>query len=283
MMAEQFGISRQGFYKHVNKKMVSSTEDEFVIQKVMQVRRSMPRLGGRKVYHILNPLFTSEGLKYGRDKLFDLLRKERMLVPKRTNYLTTTRSYKRFRKHPNRISELEIKRPEQVWVSDITYIKTRNGYMYLSLITDAYSKKIMGYKLAENMKTENNVEALKMALRNRRYPKRKLIHHSDRGFQYCADLYTSMLEKHKIKISMTTKYDPYENAVAERINGILKGEFLISNSRMYKEDAHQVIDESIKTYNELRPHMSCQYLTPEQAHSGMRFKMVTYGKKKIKF
>jgi len=138
-------------------------------------------------------------------------------------------------------AELEIKRPEQVWVSDITYIKTRNGYMYLTLITDAYSKKIMGYKLAENMKTVNNVEALKMALRNRQYPKRKLIHHSDRGFQYCADLYTSMLEKNKIKISMTTKYDPYENAVA-----------------------------------------SCEYLTPEQAHRGMRFTMQTYGRKKTK-
>lgn len=281
MMADQFGISRQGYYKHINKKKVSSSEDEFVKNKVLHVRRSMPRLGGRKLYHILNPLLKSEGLKYGRDKLFDLLRKERMLVPKRTNYLTTTRSYKRFRKHPNRIVELEIKRPEQVWVSDITYIKTRTGYMYLSLITDAYSKKIMGYKVADNMKTENNVAALEMALKNRKYPGRKIIHHSDRGFQYCADLYTSTLEKHKIEISMTTKYDPYENAVAERVNGILKGEFLVSDSRMDKEDVEQVISESIKTYNELRPHMSNEYLTPEQAHNGRRFTMQTYRTKNV--
>jgi len=176
---------------------------------------------------------------------------------------------------------LKIKRPEQVWVSDITYIKTRNGYMYLSLITDAYSKKIMGYKLADNMKTENNVAALDMAIKNRNYPNRRLIHHSDRGFQYCADLYTSKLEKHKIRISMTTKYDPYENAIAERINGILKSEFLVSDSRMYKEDAQTIIAESIKIYNELRPHMSNEYLTPNQAHSGMRFRMQTYRRKKI--
>jgi len=275
-MADQFSISRQGYYKLINKKEVSSTEDDFIKNNVMKIRRIMPRVGGRKLLHILRPLLQMEGLKYGRDNFFDLLRKERMLVPKKTNYLTTTRSYKRFRKHPNRIKDLDISKPEQVWVSDITYIKTKQGYMYLSIITDAYSKKIVGYKLAENMKTENNIDALNMALNNRRYPKRKLIHHSDRGFQYCSNQYTSLLENNKIKISMTTKYDPYENAVAERVNGTLKNEFLISNNRLAKQEAQQVVKESIHTYNYLRPHMSCEYLTPVQAHDGAKFKMKTY-------
>lgn len=279
-MAEQFSISRQGYYKLTNKKAVSSTEDDFIKNNVMKIRKIMPRIGGRKLLHILRPLLQSEGLNYGRDKFFDLLRKERMFVPKRVNYLTTTRSYKRFRKHPNRIKDLVINKPDQVWVSDITYIKTKQGFMYLSLITDAYSKKIVGYKLADNMKTQNNIDALKMAINKRKYPRRKLIHHSDRGFQYCADQYVSLLEKNKIKISMTTKYDPYENAVAERVNGILKNEFMISDSRLDKQDAEQVIKESIHTYNYLRPHMSCEYLTPIQAHNGAKFKMKTYSKSK---
>ena len=281
MMANQFGISTSGYYKHINKKKVSSYEDDFVINQVNNVRQLMPRIGTRKLHHKLNPLLKSEGLNYGRDKLFDLLRKEVMLVPRRTNYLTTTRSYKRFRKHPNRIAELKIRRPEQVWVSDITYIRTKSGFLYLTLITDAYSKKIMGYQLADNMRTENNIAALEMALGNRKYPKRKLIHHSDRGFQYCSDEYTKKLEEHKIKISMTTKYDPYENAVAERVNGILKQEFLISDTRIPKEEAYYIIKQSIETYNELRPHYSCEYLTPEQAHSGRKFKMKTYAKTKV--
>jgi len=280
MMSEQFGISRQCYYKHLKREKISSFEDDIVVTKVTKIRQLMPRIGTRKLHHILSPQLINEGLKYGRDKLFDLLRKERMLVPKRTNYVVTTRSYKRFRVYPNRISNLKIKRPEQVWVSDITYIRTRDGFLYLTLITDAYSKKIVGYHLADNMRTENNIAALKMALRNRKYSKRKLIHHSDRGFQYCADDYTKLLAKHKIKISMTTKYDPYENAVAERVNGILKGEFLISDSRIPTEDAQQIIDQAIKIYNQLRPHLSCEYLTPEQAHNGAKFKMITYRKKK---
>jgi len=281
MMAKQFEISTSGFYKHINKKKVSSNEDAFVLGEVNKVRQLMPRIGTRKLHHILNPLLKSEGLKYGRDKLFDLLRKEIMLVPRRTNYLTTTRSYKRFKKHPNRIADLEIRRPEQVWVSDITYIRTKDGFQYLTLITDAYSKKIMGYKLSDNMRTENNVAALEMALRNRKYPKRKLIHHSDRGFQYCADEYIKKLGQHKIKVSMTTKYDPYENAVAERVNGILKQEFLISDKRIPKEEAYYIIKQSIETYNNLRPHYSCEYLTPAQAHRGRKFKMKTYSTTKV--
>lgn len=239
----------------------------------------MSRIGTRKLHYILSPILKEQGLKYGRDKLFRFLKDERMLVPKRINYITTTRSYKRFYQHPNRLKDINLSKPEQAWVADITYIRTKQGFLYLSLITDAYSKKIMGYKIADNMRTENNIEALQMALANRQYPNRKLLHHSDRGFQYCSNIYTSKLEKHGINISMTTKYDPYENAVAERINGILKGEFLISDHRLSTQDAKQGIHHSIKVYNNLRPHLSCEYLTPVQAHSGKIFKMKTYGRK----
>ena len=156
-----------------------------------------------------------------------------MLVPKKKKWTRTTQSNHLFNKHSNKIKGVQLKRPEQIWQSDITYIKTKEGNLYLSLITDAYSKKIMGYQLSDNLKTESVKKAL--AIKNRRYPKRKLIHHSDRGLQYCNPLYTQELEKRKIKISITTKYDPYENSIAERVNGILKQEFSISDIRITKK------------------------------------------------
>ena len=246
--------------------------------KVMKIRKDQARIGGRKLIYLLQEDFRKVGIRIGRDKFFKFLKAQHLLVKRKKNRTITTRSYKRFRQHPNLIKDIEIKRPEQVWVSDITYVNCKKGPLYLHLVTDAYSKKIMGYFLSDDLKTKSTLAALNMALKNRIYPKRKLIHHSDRGFQYTSEAYTQRLKNQKIKISMTTKYDPYENAIAERVNGILKDEFEISNRKLTIEDAKRNVNHAIKTYNQKRPHWSCNFLTPIQAHHFGKFKLKKYSK-----
>jgi transposase InsO family protein len=227
----------------------------------------MTRIGTRKLHYLIKPSLEREGIKCGRDKLFAILKHEGMLVKKKKNYMRTTNSYHRFYKYPNLIKDIEINHAEQVWASDITYIRTREGFMYLSLITDLYSKQVVGYQLADNLKTINCINALKKAIKNRKYPERSLIHHSDRGLQYCNPDYIETLECNNISISMTTKHDPYENAVAERINGTLKNEFDLADRLPDQKHAEREINKSIWVYNNLRPHDSCFKLTPVQAHT----------------
>ena len=233
----------------------------------------MTRIGTRKLHYLIKPSLNKMGIKCGRDRLFAILKYEGMLVKKKRNYMRTTNSYHRFRKHPNLIKDIEINRAEQVWVSDITYIRTTEGFMYLSLITDAYSKKVVGHKLSDNLKTINCICALKMAIKNRKYPERSLIHHSDRGLQYCCPDYTDTLESNHIDISMTTKHDPYENAVAERINGTLKNEFDLGDRLPDQKHAEREINKTIWIYNNIRPHDSCNKLTPIQAHAKENYKL----------
>jgi transposase InsO family protein len=226
----------------------------------------MTRIGTRKLHHLIKPALDREGIKCGRDKLGAILKHEGMLVKKKKNYMRTTNSYHRYYKHPNLIKDIVINQAEQVWVSDITYIRTNEGFLYLSLITDAYSKQIVGYQLSDNLKAINCINALKTAIKNRKYPDRSLIHHSDRGLQYCCPDYIETLEKNHINISMTTKHDPYENAVAERINGTLKYEFDLGDQLPDLKQAQREINKSVWIYNNLRPHESCNYLTPLQTH-----------------
>jgi transposase InsO family protein len=227
----------------------------------------MTRVGTKKIYFLIKQDLDMMGIKCGRDKLHAILRSEGMLIKKKKNYMRTTNSYHKFYKHPNLIKDLLINRAEQVWVSDITYIRSNQGWLYLSLITDAYSKQIVGYKLSDNMKTVNCIQALKMAIKNRKYPDRYLIHHSDRGFQYCNPDYTETLTNNHIDISMTTKHDPYENAVAERVNGTLKNEFDLGDRLPDQKNAEREINKAIWIYNNLRPHESCKFLTPLQTHT----------------
>ena len=169
------------------------------------------------------------------------------------------------RKYSNLVKNVPVTRPEQVWVSDITYIRMVNQWGYLSLITDAYSRKIVGYCFRNDLMAEGCIEALQMALKNRMYYE-PLAHHSDRGSQYCSHQYVNLLHQHKVAISMTENGDPYENALAERVNGIIKTEFNLHSSQLGFEQTYNRINKSIKAYNEMRPHASCDYLTPEQAH-----------------
>lgn len=229
----------------------------------------MPRIGTRKLYYILREEFEREEIKVGRDKLFKILRSNRLLITKRKRYIQTTNSKHWLKKYSNLIKGLEIDRPEKLWVSDITYVRTDDGFCYLTMITDAYSRKIVGYSVNETLGTEGTIEALKMAIKNRRRSE-ELIHHSDRGIQYCSKEYVEFLEKHKIKISMTEQSDPYENALAERMNRTIKEEFLIIEKFKDYQILKKTVAESVDIYNTERPHLSCEMLSPAIVHEQRR-------------
>lgn len=275
-----FGYSRQVYYRAIKSEEVKQQRAAKVVHLVQNVRMSMPRLGTRKLYHLLNNEL--EELGVGRDKLFAILKANHMLIKPKKNYHTTTNSYHRFYKHKNLVSNIDVIRPEQVWVADITYIGTRKNPMYLSLITDAYSKQIMGHYVSDNLNTHSSLQALKQAIKNRKYPKQKLIHHSDRGIQYCSDNYQDVLQNKNIQCSMTEKYDPYENAVAERVNGILKQEFIEVVTVNQLEHMKLLVAQSIEVYNNQRPHISCWMHTPNMMHQQNKLKIKSYKKKNLK-
>ncbi|MDP4201305.1 MAG: IS3 family transposase [Bacteroidota bacterium] len=213
------GFSRQAYYRSLRSKGKKQIKAEQVIAMVTPVRRNMPRIGFRKLHYLLHePL---QEIQIGRDKFLAILKANHMLVKPKRNYRITTNSHHRFRKHKNLVEHMPLQRPEQIWVSDITYIGGRDRNCYLALVTDAYSKKIMGYDVSNSLATEGSLRALNMAIKQRNY-KDRLIHHSDRGLQYCSNDYQRVLKKRKITPSMTESYDPYANAIAERVNGILK-------------------------------------------------------------
>ena len=220
----------------------------------------MPRLGARKLYFLLEQSFVENGIKIGRDAFFAYLKREQMLVKPMKNYTKTTFSKHWLRKYPNLFKDIDVNRTEQVFVSDITYIKSNERTHYLSLVTDVFSRKIVGYHLSDDMSAQNVVKALKMAVKNRR-TNLQLIHHSDRGLQYCSQIYQNELNKNNILTSMTDGYDCYQNALAERINGILKQEFLIYKCKS-RDELNQLIKESVECYNNKRPHLSLNMKTP---------------------
>lgn len=249
---------------------------------VLQIRRQMPRIGTRKLHFMLKEQFKEARIKMGRDRLFKLLNKEGLLIIKRKKYTITTNSRHWMYKYPNLIKDLCLYRPEQLWVADITYLETIEGNSYLHLITDAYSKKIMGYELCNDLEARSTIKALQMAIGQRKYPGEPLIHHSDRGLQYCSKLYVNHLLQNNIQISMTENGDPYENAVAERINGILKDEFGLGERMDHLQQAEHQTKQSIQIYNHERPHLSCEYLTPIQMHQQQKITIKTWKKKTSK-
>jgi len=246
---------------------------------VREIRMIMPKLGSRKLYFLLKDQLSL--LKVGRDKLIRILRANHMLIVPKKRYHVTTDSHHRFRKHKNLISTLEIEKPDAVWVSDITYVGNRTNPSYLALITDAYSKRIVGYNVSNSLSVEGSLKALKMAMGNRERRDYSLIHHSDRGLQYCSNEYQRLLSDNDISPSMTEKYDPYENAIAERINGILKQEFNIAKSIKNFDIKRKLIEDAIKTYNNVRPHISNHMLTPIQMHAQSKLKRKQYRSKKL--
>jgi transposase InsO family protein len=264
-LCELFGKTRQAYYKNKKSAFEEGVVEGLIITLVMKIRENQKRLGGRKLQGLINPLLP-DGEEIGRDALFDLLRRNGMLVRKRRTRAYTTNSFHWLHKYPNLIRGFVPQKPHQLWVSDITYIKTAAGFVYLYLITDAYSRKIIGWHVSETMEAHNALEALYMALSQLPANVKEIIHHSDRGIQYCSSRYVSCLQKHGVKISMTEHSDPYENAIAERVNGILKTEWLYDMTLKNSADAERAVKEVISIYNAERPHSSIEMLTPDQAH-----------------
>lgn len=263
-LCRAYGITPQGYYQAIAREAARKEQLKPVKELVMYWRQFMPRLGGKKLYKLIKPKLEAQSIKLGRDSFFDYLKEQHLLVKPKKNYIKTTNSQHWMRKHPNLLKEHKPTTSEEVFVSDITYVKSEQGVHYLSLVTDAYSRKIMGYELSDEMKATDVVKALDMAAKQRLY-KRDAIHHSDRGLQYCSEVYQTKLIENGIKPSMTDGYDCYQNALAERINGILKQEFLLYKCRNIDE-LKRLVEESIFIYNEMRPHLSLGMQTPNQVH-----------------
>ena len=264
-ICNQFAISRQGYYKARKQKEKIEDEQHKLIEKVLELRAQMPMLGCRKLYHLLKKEIESLSKPLGRDKFFELLKKNGLLIKPKRYRPRTTESRHRFKKYDNLIKDLEINTINQVHVSDITYLRTVDRFCYLFLITDLYSRRIMGEQLSESLAIEGSLSALKMAIEKAKNLNGS-IHHSDRGIQYCSNIYTEKLKSLGIKISMSEQANPYENAVAERINGILKQEFMLDKTFPDIMTARKAVKEAIRIYNEKRPHMSLGYKTPEQVY-----------------
>lgn len=261
-----FERSRQAYHQLAHRTLQLDLFDQRVVEEVRTIRQRQPRVGTRKLHRMVNERLQNDHIQIGRDRLFELLRAHKLLIRRRRNAKQTTDSRHRFDKHRNRIRDLEILRPNQVYVSDITYLQTLDGFCYLALITDAHSRKIVGYDLSRSLSIEGSLRALQMALKPLPEPM-QLIHHSDRGIQYCSQAYVDLLTKHGIQISMTEENHVYENAKAERVNGILKHEFLLGETLVSFEVAKQMVHDSIHIYNEERLHLSLNYQTPAMKHA----------------
>ena len=259
------GYSRQAYYQQKKQIEKESLQYGILINEVLEIRKTQKRIGCRKLIYKLEPFMIQHQIVIGRDAFFDLLSERNLLVRKRKRRKPiTTFSDHWMRKYPNLIEDFYPTSPNQLWVSDITYIIVGNGFAYLSLITDAYSRKIVGFYLSIDLSAEGCIQALEMALDNNPILGR-LIHHSDRGSQYCCSDYVKILNDNFIKISMTQNGDPRENAIAERVNGILKDELLDKSHSNYNEAVRNV-SIAISIYNHQRPHGSIDYLTPIEAH-----------------
>lgn len=265
------GITRQAYYQHFWGAEFKTIEESLVLSEVVKIRKKHKHMGGRKLLEKLDSFMVEHKIKMGRDAFFDLLQANGLLVRRKKRRIFTTQSSHWYRKYPNKIKGLTPDRPNQLWVSDITYWKIDNGNVYISLITDAFSRKIVGYHVADTLDAIETVQALENALEELKEKPTGLVHHSDRGLQYCSTAYVTILKDHDIEISMTENGDPYENALAERVNGILKEEYLYDYSVSSLNQARQVLDLVIVLYNEDRPHMSCNYKTPEFVHQNMQW------------
>lgn len=259
------GVSRQAFYQYQKRQATERLKKEMVIQLVCQVRVRQPNIGVRKLYHLLKPKFDKLGVQLGRDGLFRLLRDQGLLVACPTRQQRTTCANHRFYQYPNRITDLVVDRVHQVFVADITYLQTLDGFVYLALMTDLFSRKIVGFDVSDSLSVEGAIRACKMAIRpvTNTYA---LIHHSDRGIQYCCHAYTQLLDSRGIQLSMTQNGDVYQNAIAERVNGILKIDFLLNHTFKSIQQAITRVKQSVSIYNTERPHLSLGYQTPEAVY-----------------
>ena len=260
------GFSRQAYYRERRQRRREAVEEEAVVELVKVQRRIHPRIGARKLRVLLAPDLAEMGIALGRDRFFALLRRRGLLVKPSRRWAKTTDSRHGFGVWPNRIRNIIASMPHQVWVCDVTYIRTEEGFLYLSLVTDAYSRKIVGYRIGDTLESEGCLRALAMALAQLG-PGAQPIHHSDRGTQYCCGEYIKLLQKHGCPISMTERNHCYENAMAERVNGILKGEYGLGQTFRDKSQARAAVRQGVRIYNDCRPHLALDYETPSSIHA----------------
>ena len=259
-------MTRQAHYQHNWHRECLSVEHCLVLRQVEQIRQFHRCMGTRKLYEKIQGFLIEHKIKIGRDALFDLLASNGLLVRKKKRAVSTTMSYHRYHKWPNLIKGFIPTGANQLYVSDITYWKIKSGYVYISLITDAYSHKIVGHNVAGTLETIESKQALELALQGLGGRAGQLTHHSDRGIQYCSAEYVKLLQQYDVKISMTETSEPTDNAIAERINGILKNEYLSHYEIEDLAQAKELLDQTVRLYNEDRPHMSIGMLTPELVH-----------------
>jgi len=258
-------MSRQNYYRATKRRSRAEVDARLIEQLVASIRSKHPRIGGRKLLHMIGPELSSAGVEIGRDRFFKVLSSSGLLVPPLPRAPRTTQSRHGDPVYPNRAKSLELSGSNQLWVSDITYIRTREDFVYLSLVTDAWSRKIVGAYTGVDLCAVHCIKALKQAVRQL-HPGANPMHHSDRGSQYCSGAYTKVLGKHDIKISMTEENHCAENALAERINGILKQEYGLGGTFVDLRQAAKAVRQAVSAYNEERPHMALAKRTPSEVH-----------------
>lgn len=258
------GYSPQAYHKHNKKTFQQQLNEGLILNEIDAIRKHQPRCGGRKLFIMLQPFLIQHNISIGRDKFFDLLKRNKLLVRKTKRNVYTTMSKHHYHRYPNLVKGFSPMKAHELWVADITYIPLKERFAYLFLITDAYSRKIVGYHVSDDMKVSSAAVALKQALAQK--PTETIvIHHSDRGIQYCSNEYVSLLNEHNAMISMTESGDPLENAIAERVNGILKTELISSRySDIHAASIH--ISRCITIYNHRRRHSSLNWQLPAIVH-----------------
>jgi transposase InsO family protein len=268
-LCKKTGMSRQNFYKGRKQRNRHEVDAALIAELVRAERAIQPRLGGKKLYVLLKPKLQEAGIEVGRDRFFKVIAEQGLLLEPLPKAPRTTNSRHSLPVFRNLVTEMELSGPNQAWVSDITYIRTDEGFLYLSLITDAWSRKIVGYHAGDTLETEGCLRALERAVKELvegMFP----VHHSDRGCQYCSHVYTGRLRDYGLGISMTDKMHCYENAKAERVNGILKQEYYLGGCFRTKKQAVEAVEQAVCLYNTRRPHLALKYKTPETVHRELK-------------
>lgn len=278
-MCGLFGYTRQNWYDTKKRQSETQLSEVLVLIEAKKLRKDHKKMGCEKIHDLMTSFLEEHNIKLGRDKFFYLMSEHGLQVRRTKRKAKTTNSNHLFKRYPNIVRDIELVSAGKLWVSDITYIRTKFGFAYLSLITDAYSKKIVGWCLWPDLTSTGALNALKMATQSE-VVTTKLIHHSDRGIQYCCYDYVNYLKGYNIQLSMTEKGDPYENAIAERVNGILKDEYDLYNTFDDYNQAHEAVKIAINKYNNQRPHRSCDMLTPAKAHTQTGVLKKRWNKKK---
>jgi putative transposase len=264
-LCQRVGMSRQNYYKDRRQRQRQQVDEDFIVELVKAERRDQARLGTRKLRVVLKPILEEAGISIGRDRFFETLRKHDLLLESTKSAARTTDSRHSFRVYRNLIKDMVPSRPNEVWVSDITYIRTDEGFVYLALIMDKFSRKIVGFHCGDTLEATGAIRALNQAL-HQLPAGTACIHHSDRGSQYCCHAYIARLKSRKLQVSMTEEQHCYENANAERLNGILKQEYGLGQTFRRKRQAYPACAQAVNFYNTRRPHVSLDYAIPAEVH-----------------